>query len=110
MSDPNLKSTSSKNNKDDNLPPNVVNGKPLRFDIQEYINLSEDEIVDYDTSEEFLLHFSRIGQLNFVQKLLNLRDNKSIDLDINCKGVLTFNDLIVTFHEIYFIFFVIFRC
>ncbi|KAJ6223665.1 hypothetical protein RDWZM_002210 [Blomia tropicalis] len=86
MSDPNLKSTSSKNNKDDNLPPNVVNGKPLRFDIQEYINLSEDEIVDYDTSEEFLLHFSRIGQLNFVQKLLNLRDNKSIDLDINCKG------------------------
>lgn len=58
----------------------------LRFDAQEYIGLSEDDIVDYDTAEEFLLHFSRIGQLMFVKKLLHLRDAKEIPLNIDCKG------------------------
>lgn len=58
----------------------------LRFDAQEYIGLTEDDIVDYDTAEEFLLHFSRIGQLTFVTKLLHLRDSKEISLNIDCKG------------------------
>ena len=58
----------------------------LRFDAQEYIGLSEDDVVDYETAEEFLLHFSRIGQLTFVKKLLQLRDSKEIPLNINCKG------------------------
>ena len=69
---------------------NNQNSSPaLRFDAQEYIGLTEDDIVDYETAEEFLLHFSRIGQLLFVKKLLHLRDNREISLNIDCKGKLS---------------------
>lgn len=67
----------------DGLPSNSTS---VRFDAQEYIGISEDDMVDYDTAEEFLLHFSRAGKLSFVAKLLNLRDAKEIPLNINCKG------------------------
>ena len=58
----------------------------LRFDAQEYIGITEDDIVDYDTAEEYLLHFSRIGQFEFVKKLLYLKETKEIPLNIDCKG------------------------
>lgn len=66
---------------------NVQKMSTLKFDVQEFLNIPEDEIVDFDTPEEFLLHFSRIGQLSLVEKLLKLRQTNEINLNINCKGL-----------------------
>lgn len=57
-----------------------------KFDVQEFLGITEDEIVDFDTPEEFLLHFSRVGQHFLVGKLLRLREENQISLNIDCKG------------------------
>ena len=62
-------------------------GGGIKFDAQDYIGITEDDIVDYDTAEEYLLHFARIGQLMFVKKLILLKKNREIELDVNCKGM-----------------------
>src|SRR5699024_2352648 len=59
---------------------------PLRFDAQEFYGFSEDELVDFDTAEEFLLHFSRIGHLTLVKKLIGLRDSGQVALNVDCRG------------------------
>ncbi len=64
----------------------LTSAAAARFDAQEIIGISEDDLVDYDTAEEFLLHFSRTGKLPFVAKLLSLREAKEIPLNIDCKG------------------------
>ncbi|KAF7494387.1 Oxysterol-binding protein-related protein 1 [Sarcoptes scabiei] len=59
---------------------------PLKLDVQEYYDINEDDLVDFETAEEFLLHFSRSGQIELVKKLLNLRNSKEIALNIDFKG------------------------
>ncbi|OTF69951.1 oxysterol-binding protein-related protein 1-like protein, partial [Euroglyphus maynei] len=64
---------------------------PLKLDAQEFYDIHEDDLVDFETSEEFLLHFSRIGQVQLVKKLLNLRNANEIALNIDCKGTVKAN-------------------
>lgn len=64
---------------------------PLKLDVQEYYDINEDDLVDFETAEEFLLHFSRSGQIELVKKLLNLRNSKEIALNIDFKGIHKFS-------------------
>ncbi|KAH9527824.1 Oxysterol-binding protein- protein 1 [Dermatophagoides farinae] len=65
--------------------------QPLKLDAQEFYDIHEDDLVDFETSEEFLLHFSRIGQVQLVKKLLSLRNAHEIALNIDCKGTVKAN-------------------
>lgn len=56
-------------------------------DVQQLLELGPEDLYDYDTAEEYLLHFSRTGKSELVFKLLRLADTKKIDLNINCKGL-----------------------
>lgn len=66
----------------------INNGDNMRSDVQELMGLADDdvELDDYETPEEYLLHFARIGRASFVQKLIDLKIAKQISLNINCKG------------------------
>lgn len=63
-----------------------LNKNPLKFDAQEFYDIHEDDVVDFKTNEEFLLHFSRIGQVALVNKLIRLKNANEIILNIDCKG------------------------
>lgn len=90
----------------ENDPTKDGSSTAVRFDAQEYMGISEEDMVDYETAEEFLLHFSRAGKLSLVAKLLNLRDAKEIPLNIDCKGKNCQYFVLVYFSHLFFYSFV----
>lgn len=58
-------------------------------DVKQLLELGPEDLYDYETAEEYLLCFSRTGKSELVFKLLQLSNNKRINLNINCKGLLS---------------------
>ena len=51
------------------------------------LSLIEDEIIsDFETPEEYLLYYSRIGALDKLKKLFDLVDRENTSLNVNVKG------------------------
>lgn len=55
--------------------------------INEELGLLEDEIIkEFSTTEEYLLYYSRTGDVDKLKNFFDLLDKEKIDLNINAKG------------------------
>lgn len=61
------------------------------------LSLIENEIIsDFETAEEYLLYYSRIGDVDKLKKLFDLVDRENTTINVNVKGMQISSEILST--------------
>lgn len=61
--------------------------------LNEELNLIENEILrDFETPEEYLLYYARVGNVDKLKKLFDFIDKEKMSINVNVKGKNPFHD------------------